>query len=285
MGKFLELYGTLSYSSNCDGRADARRKERKHMASLLQVTGLTKVYGKRGAATRALDGVDLSLEAGEYVGIMGASGSGKTTLLNCVSTIDKPTSGSILVEGRELTRLKGKELTRFRRERLGFIFQDCNLLDTLTAVENTALPLSIGAPPAGGTRPRVGETAQLLGIGDCLDKYPYQMSGGQQQRCAAARAIVTHPALVLADEPTGALDSKSARMLLERLEVLNRERGTTILMVTHDAFTASCCRRVVFLRDGQIFQELSRGELDRRAFFAQIIRVITQLGGEMEDVL
>ena len=276
------------------------------MASLLQVTGLTKVYGKRGAATRALDGVDLSLEAGEYVGIMGASGSGKTTLLNCVSTIDKPTSGSILVEGRELTRLKGKELTRFRRERLGFIFQDCNLLDTLTAFENIALSLSIVGTPAGEIRPRVEETAQLLGIGDCLDKYPYQMSGGQQQRCAAARAIVTHPALVLADqqqrcaaaraivthpalvladEPTGALDSKSARMLLERLEVLNRERGTTILMVTHDAFTASCCRRVVFLRDGQIFQELSRGELDRRAFFAQIIRVITQLGGEMEDVL
>ena len=247
------------------------------MASLLQVTGLTKVYGKRGAATRALDGVDLSLEAGEYVGIMGASGSGKTTLLNCVSTIDKPTSGSILVEGRELTR--------FRRERLGFIFQDCNLLDTLTAFENIALSLSIVGTPAGEIRPRVEETAQLLGIGDCLDKYPYQMSGGQQQRCAAARAIVTHPALVLADEPTGALDSKSARMLLERLEVLNRERGTTILMVTHDAFTASCCRRVVFLRDGQIFQELSRGELDRRAFFAQIIRVITQLGGEMEDVL
>ena len=255
------------------------------MASLLQVTGLTKVYGKRGAATRALDGVDLSLEAGEYVGIMGASGSGKTTLLNCVSTIDKPTSGSILVEGRELTRLKGKELTRFRRERLGFIFQDCNLLDTLTAFENIALSLSIVGTPAGEIRPRVEETAQLLGIGDCLDKYPYQMSGGQQQRCAAARAIVTHPALVLADEPTGALDSKSARMLLERLEVLNRERETTILMVTHDAFTASCCRRVVFLRDGQIFQELSRGELDRRAFFAQIIRVITQLGGEMEDVL
>ena len=227
------------------------------MASLLQVTGLTKVYGKRGAATRALDGVDLSLEAGEYVGIMGASGSGKTTLLNCVSTIDKPTSGSILVEGRELTRLKGKELTRFRRERLGFIFQDCNLLDTLTAFENIALSLSIVGTPAGEIRPRVEETAQLLGIGDW----------------------------VLADEPTGALDSKSARMLLERLEVLNRERGTTILMVTHDAFTASCCRRVVFLRDGQIFQELSRGELDRRAFFAQIIRVITQLGGEMEDVL
>ena len=255
------------------------------MEHLLQVTGLTKVYGKRGAATRALDGVDLTLEAGEYVGVMGASGSGKTTLLNCISTIDTPTSGSILVEGRELTKLKGRELTRFRRERLGFIFQDCNLLDTLTAFENIALALSIVGAPAETVRPRVEETAQLLGIGDCLDKYPYQMSGGQQQRCAAARAIVTGPALVLADEPTGALDSKSAHMLLERLEALNRDRGTTILMVTHDAFTASCCRRVVFLRDGRVFRELSRGALDRRAFFAQIIRVITQLGGEMEDVL
>lgn len=255
------------------------------MEHLLQVTGLTKVYGKRGAATRALDGVDLTLEAGEYVGVMGASGSGKTTLLNCISTIDTPTSGSILVEGRELTKLKGRELTRFRRERLGFIFQDCNLLDTLTAFENIALALSIVGAPAETVRPRVEETAQLLGIGDCLDKYPYQMSGGQQQRCAAARAIVTGPALVLADEPTGALDSKSARMLLERLEALNRDRGTTILMVTHDAFTASCCRRVVFLRDGRVFRELSRGALDRRVFFAQIIRVITQLGGEMEDVL
>ena len=255
------------------------------MASLLQVTKLTKIYGKRGAATRALDGVNLSLEAGEYVGIMGASGSGKTTLLNCVSTIDRPTSGSILVEGKELTKLRGRELTRFRRERLGFIFQDCNLLDTLTAFENIALALSIVGTPAQEIRPRAEETARLLGIEDCLEKYPYQMSGGQQQRCAAARAIVTHPALVLADEPTGALDSKSAKLLLERLEVLNRERGTTILMVTHDAFTASCCQRVVFLRDGQIFQELIRGAQDRRSFFAQIIRVITQLGGEMEDVL
>ena len=249
------------------------------MASLLQVTGLTKVYGKRGAATRALDGVDLSLEAGEYVGIMGASGSGKTTLLNCVSTIDKPTSGSILVEGRELTRLKGKELTRFRRERLGFIFQDCNLLDTLTAFENIALSLSIVGTPAGEIRPRVEETAQLLGIGDCLNKYPYQMSGGQQQRCAAARAIVTRPALVLADEPTGALDSRSARMLLERLEELNQIRQTTILMVTHDAFTASYASRILFLQDGKIFTELNRGSDSRSAFFEKILHVLTLLGG------
>lgn len=255
------------------------------MAELLCVKDLTKVYGKRGAVTRALDGVDLSLEAGEYVGIMGASGSGKTTLLNCISTIDRPTSGSIRVDGEELTGLKGKALTRFRRERLGFIFQDCNLLDTLTAFENIALSLSILRTPAAQIRDRVEETAELLGIGDCLDKYPYQMSGGEQQRVAAARAIITHPALVLADEPTGALDSRSSRLLLERLEVLNRERGATILMVTHDAFTASCCRRVVFLRDGKIFTQLERGGGDRRAFFQQIIRVVTQLGGEMEDVL
>ena len=256
------------------------------MTDLLQVTDLVKIYGRRGAATRALDGVSLSLAAGEYVGIMGASGSGKTTLLNCISTIDRPTSGSIQVDGQELTKLRGKELTRFRRERLGFIFQDCNLLDTLTAFENIALALSIVGTPAREIKGRVEEMAALLGISECLEKYPYQMSGGQQQRCAAARAMVTRPALVLADEPTGALDSKSARLLLERLEVLNRERGATILMVTHDAFTASCCHRVVFLRDGQIFEELRRGEgEDRRTFFQRIIRVVTQLGGEMEDVL
>lgn len=255
------------------------------MKEILKVTDLKRIYGKGGAATRALDGVSLSLEAGEFVGVMGPSGSGKTTLLNCVSTIDRPNSGSIVIDGRELTKLKGGELARFRRERLGFIFQDCNLLDTLTAFENIALALAIVKAPAEEIGGRVREMARLLGISDCLEKYPYQMSGGQQQRCAAARAMVTHPALVLADEPTGALDSKSAKLLLDRLEVLNRDMGATILMVTHDAFTASCCRRVVFLRDGQIFQELRREGEDRRAFFQSIIRVVSALGGEMEDVL
>ena len=255
------------------------------MEAILTVSDLRRVYGRGGAATRALDGVSLTLEPGEFVGVMGPSGSGKTTLLNCISTIDRLTSGSIVIDGRELTSLRGKELAKFRRERLGFIFQDCNLLDTLTAFENIALSLSIVKAPAGEIPGRVRETAALLGISDCLDKYPYQMSGGQQQRCAAARAIVTRPALVLADEPTGALDSKSSRLLLDRLEELNRELGTTILMVTHDAFTASCCRRVVFLRDGQIFLELRREGRDRRAFFQQIIRVVSQMGGEMEDVL
>ena len=255
------------------------------MGLILSVSHLEKVYGGRGSRTKALSDLSFQVEQGGFTGIMGASGSGKTTLLNCIATIDRPTSGSITVEGTEITRMKGKALSRFRRERLGFIFQDCDLLDTLTGLENIALALTIQGARPGEVERRARETAALLGLEGVLDKYPYQMSGGEQQRVAAARAIVGRPALVLADEPTGALDSKSARMLLERLEVLNRERGTTILMVTHDAFTASCCRRVVFLRDGQIFQELSRGELDRRAFFAQIIRVITLLGGEMEDVL
>lgn len=256
------------------------------MEPILSVSHLQKVYGDRGSHTRALDDLSFDVLPGEFVGVMGASGSGKTTLLNCVSTIDRPSSGTITVDGTDVTALRGKALSRFRRERLGFVFQDCNLLDTLTAFENIALSLSIVGTPAGEIKGRVEEMASLLGISECLQKYPYQMSGGQQQRCAAARAMVTRPALVLADEPTGALDSKSARMLLERLEVLNRERGATILMVTHDAFTASCCRRVVFLRDGRIFKELRRGEgEDRRTFFQTIIRVVTQLGGEMEDVL
>ena len=255
------------------------------MNEVLKLEHIQKYYGSKGNVTKAIQDISFSVQEGEFVEIMGTSGSGKTTLLNCISTIDRPTSGSIQVDGEELTGLRGRALTRFRRERLGFIFQDCNLLDTLTAFENIALSLSILRTPAAQIRDRVEETAELLGIGDCLDKYPYQMSGGQQQRCAAARAIVTRPALVLADEPTGALDSKSSRLLLERLEVLNRERGATILMVTHDAFTASCCRRVVFLRDGKIFAQLERDGGDRRAFFQQIIRVVTQLGGEMEDVL
>ncbi len=255
------------------------------MEEILTVTDLKKIYGRGGAVTRALNGVSLSLKMGEFVGVMGPSGSGKTTLLNCVSTIDRPTSGSITIDGRQLSGLKGKELAKFRRERLGFIFQDCNLLDTLTAGENIALSLSITGAPAGQIPGRVREMAGLLGIEDCLEKYPYEMSGGQQQRCAAARAMVTHPALVLADEHTGALDSKSAKLLLDRLETLNRDLGATILMVTHDAFTASCCERVVFLRDGTIFLELKRGGEDRRAFFQKIIRVVTEMGGEMADVL
>ena len=255
------------------------------MEPILSVSHLQKVYGDRGSHTRALDDLSFDVLPGEFVGVMGASGSGKTTLLNCVSTIDRPSSGTITVDGTDVTALRGKALSRFRRERLGFVFQDCNLLDTLTAFENIALSLSILRTPAAQIRDRVEETAELLGIGDCLDKYPYQMSGGQQQRCAAARAIVTRPALVLADEPTGALDSKAAGQLLRQLSALNQAGGATILMVTHDAFTASWCRRILFIKDGGLYRELLRGEQDRRSFFSRILEVVSTLGGDGADVL
>ena len=224
------------------------------MSDILTVTDLKKVYGKGGSLTRALDGVSLSLEAGEFVGVMGPSGSGKTTLLNCVSTIDRPSAGSIVIDGRELTRLKGKELAKFRRERLGFIFQDCNLLDTLTTYENIALSLSIVKAPAQKIDRRVREMADFLGIADCLNKYPYQMSGGQQQRCAAARAMVTHPALVLADEPTGALDSRTGREVLGFLKQLHQE-GNTVVLITHDNSIAVKAERIVRLQDGKIIYD------------------------------
>ncbi len=251
------------------------------MDSILRVEHLAREYGM----TRAIDDVSFSVEEGEFVGIMGASGSGKSTLLNCVSTIDRPTGGRIWVEGREVTSLKPKQVSRFRRERLGFIFQDCNLLDTLTAFENIALALTIRGTAPGLVEQKVRETARLLEIDGCMEQYPYQMSGGQRQRTAAARAIVTNPALVLADEPTGALDSKSAKLLLDRFEALNRQRAATILMVTHDAFTASYCHRILFLQDGAVLTQLERGEQSRKEFFRQIIAVVTRLGGDQSDVL
>ena len=254
------------------------------MDTILTVSQLQKVYGGRGSRTTALDGLSFSVSAGEFTGIMGASGSGKTTLLNCISTIDRPTSGTITLEGTDVTALRGRALSRFRRERLGFIFQDCNLLDTLTAFENIALALTILGTPAGEVERRVRASAALLGLEGVLDQYPYQMSGGEQQRVAAARAIVGRPALVLADEPTGALDSKSAGQLLGQLRQLNQEQGTTILMVTHDAFTASWCRRILFIQDGVLFRELRRGDQDRKAFFAQILGVVGALGGDAADV-
>ena len=255
------------------------------MEPILSVEHLRRDYGGRGSVTHAVDDVSFSVERGEFVGIMGASGSGKSTLLNCIATIDTPTAGHIRVEGQDVTALKGRSLSRFRRERLGFVFQDCNLLVTLTAFENIALALTIRGTPAGEIEGRVKETAELLGITDCLNKYPYQMSGGQRQRTAAARAIITDPALVLADEPTGALDSRSAKLLLDRFEALNREGRATILMVTHDAFTASYCRRILFLQDGAVLTQLERGGQSRRAFFQQIIGVVTRLGGDQSDVL
>jgi len=252
------------------------------MRSCMQIKNLEKVYGNHGAAARALNGVSFDIYTGEYVGVMGASGSGKTTLLNCVSAIDRATAGQILIGGRDITRLSAPELADFRCKMLGFIFQDYNLLDTLTAYENIALALTIA-----GTNPRdvdglVKCAAEKLGIADVLEKYPVQMSGGQRQRVAAARALVNNPALILADEPTGALDSKSARSLLECFRSMVSESGATILMVTHDPFAASYCDRILFIRDGKLFSELRRGEDKRGDFFDQIIGVMAALGGETE---
>lgn len=252
---------------------------------LLTIKNIEKYYGSRSSLTKAIDDVSFTVDKGEFVAIMGASGSGKTTLLNCISTIDSVTAGHIFLEGRDITRLKGNELNEFRRDKLGFIFQDFNLLDTLTAYENIALPLSIRRTPAGEIDKLVRRVAQQLGITEVLEKYPYQMSGGQKQRVASARAIITDPSIVLADEPTGALDSKSAKLLLERFNYLNSELGTTILMVTHDSFTASYASRVIFLKDGKLFHELRRGSDTRKQLFDKIMNVVMLLGGDVSDVI
>ncbi len=252
---------------------------------LLKIRNIEKYYGSRSNLTKAIDDISFSVEHGEFVAIMGASGSGKTTLLNCISTIDRVTAGQIFLEDTDITRLKGRQLNRFRSEKLGFIFQDFNLLDTLTAYENIALALSIKNYPAKHIDPAVKRVAEQLGITDVLEKYPYQMSGGQKQRVASARAIITEPKIILADEPTGALDSKSAKLLLERFNYLNREQGAAIMMVTHDSFTASYASRVIFIKDGKLFSELSRGDNSRKQFFDRIIDVVTLLGGDVSDAL
>ena len=253
--------------------------------SLLRLEKIEKYYGNKSNLTKAVDDISFSVEGGEFTAIMGASGSGKTTLLNCISTIDKVTAGHIFLEDTDITALKGKELNKFRREKLGFIFQDFNLMDTLTAYENIALALSIHKRSAKDIDKAVKNVAEQLGITEVLSKYPYQMSGGQKQRVASARAIVTEPKLVLADEPTGALDSKSAKMLLERFNYLNREHNATIIMVTHDSFTASYASRVLFIKDGKLFNEIIRGKDSRKEFFDKIINVVTLLGGDVSDAL
>ena len=252
---------------------------------LLKIQHIEKYYGSKSRLTKAIDDISFTVEKCEFVAIMGASGSGKTTLLNCISTIDRVTAGHIFLEGTDVTMLKGKALNKFRRDNLGFIFQDFNLLDTLTAYENIALALSIQKKSAKEIESSVNTVTAQLDIADVLGKYPYQMSGGQKQRVASARAIVTGPKLVLADEPTGALDSKSAKLLLERFRYLNKECGATIMMVTHDSFTASYASRIIFIKDGRIFNEISRGDDTRKQFFDRIIDVVTLLGGDMSDAL
>lgn len=251
--------------------------------NILKIESIEKYYGNKSSLTKAINNISLQVEKGEFVAIMGASGSGKTTLLNCISTIDKVTSGNIYVAGRNITNLNGKELNKFRREELGFIFQDFNLLDTLTAYENIALALSIQGVKPDEIDARIREVARELDIESVLKKYPYEMSGGQKQRVASARAIITEPKLILADEPTGALDSKSSKMLLEKISYLNIKNMATILMVTHDAFTASYASRVIFIKDGRIFNELLREGRNRKEFFDDIMDVVTMLGGELND--
>ena len=254
------------------------------MNTILSVENIEKYYGNKENVTKAIDQISFKVNKGEFVGIMGPSGSGKTTLLNCISTIDKVTTGKIMINNQEITKLKSKALEDFRKDELGFIFQDFNLLDTLTAYENIALALTIQGRKPKEIDALIQEIAKKLEITQVLNKYPYQMSGGQKQRVASARAIVTNPSIILADEPTGALDSKSSRLLLESFEKLNQELEATILMVTHDAFTASYAHRILFIKDGKIFNELVRGNDSRKEFFDRIIEVMTILGGDINNV-
>ena len=255
------------------------------MNNILRIRNIEKYYGNRTNLTKAIDNISFDVNEGEFVAIMGASGSGKTTLLNCIATIDRVSAGHIYVEGNDITELNDKQLAAFRRDKLGFIFQDFNLLDTLTAYENIALALSIQKVNYKEIDRRIREMSVKLGIEEILNKYPYQMSGGQRQRVSATRAIITNPKLILADEPTGALDSKSSKMLLERLQYLNNDISATILMVTHDTFSASYASRVIFIKDGKIFNEIIRGNKSRKEFFDEIIDVISLFGGDLSDAL
>lgn len=254
------------------------------MNEVLKLEHIQKYYGSKGNVTKAIQDISFSVQEGEFVGIMGASGSGKTTLLNCISTIDTVSAGHIYLNGTDVTEITEKQIARFRRENLGFVFQDFNLLDTLTISENIALALTINRVPADEIDGRVREIAGKLNITDILDKYPYQVSGGQKQRCACARAIINHPKLILADEPTGALDSHSSQMLLSAIQSINETLGATILMVTHDAFSTSYANRILFLRDGTIFTEIFKGSNSRRTFFEKILDVLTMTGGGVSDV-
>ena len=247
---------------------------------LLSVQSVEKYYGSPQSVTKALDQVSFRIRPGEHIAVMGASGSGKTTLLNCISTIDTVSSGHILLEGRDITAIPMEEIAAFRREALGFVFQEFNLLDTLTLEENMALPLTIRELEPAEIRAKVHALADRLGLSEALGKFPYQVSGGQKQRCAFARAVIGEPKLILADEPTGALDSASARVLLEIMHRFHRESHATILMVTHDAFSASFAERILFLKDGRIFNEILKGEKERDAFYHEILDVLSVLGGE-----
>ncbi|MBP0725478.1 ABC transporter ATP-binding protein [Bacillus sp. RG28] len=255
------------------------------MKTILQAKNVQKVFGSKGNVYTALEDINLEIQEGEFIGIMGPSGAGKSTLLNIFSTIDTPTSGEITIAGKNIVEMKEKQLSDFRRNQLGFIFQDYNLLDSLTVKENILLPLALSKVPVKEIERRVNEIADTFGIREILDKYPYHISGGQKQRTAASRAIVANPSLILADEPTGALDSKSAISLLTSLSELNEQNNSTIMMVTHDAYAASFCKRVIFIKDGRLFTEILKGKQSRKEFFQKILSVLASLGGENSDVI
>ncbi|WJE50695.1 ABC transporter ATP-binding protein [Bacillus cereus] len=255
------------------------------MKTIVDAKQIKKMYGTKGNIFTALHGIDLTVREGEFVGIMGPSGAGKSTLLNILATIDQPTFGEILIDGTSILNMKEEQLSAFRRDKLGFIFQDYNLLDTLTVKDNILLPLALAKMNVQEIENRVNEISDRFGIRSILDKYPYLISGGQKQRTAASRAMVSKPSLILADEPTGALDSKSATDLLESLQDLSQEDKATILMVTHDAFAASYCKRVIFIKDGTLFTELVKGNSSRKEFFKKILDVLSILGGGTSDVI
>lgn len=253
---------------------------------VLEAKNLTKIYGmkNRGITVKALDSFDITIEKGEFVGVMGPSGSGKTTLLNLLATIDMPSSGRVLINGTDPASLGEKELAIFRRRELGFIFQDFNLLDTLSVKENIILPLVLDGAGARDIESRVSNISGLLNIEDILDKRTYEISGGQQQRTACARALIHDPSVIFADEPTGNLDSRASYDVMESLSSLNEKGGATVMMVTHDPFAASFCHRIVMIKDGRFFTEITRGS-NRQAFFQQILGALSMLGGNYNEVL
>lgn len=265
------------------GNREAPKLEKYKM--VLDAQNVRKSFGTRGNVQEVLKGIDLRVGEGEFVGIMGPSGAGKTTLLNVLATIDRATEGAIFIDGDDISKMKDAGLSAYRRDKLGFIFQNYNLLDTLTAKENILLPISLGKVKKKEAETRFNEIATILGITDIAHKYPHELSGGQKQRTSAARALINEPSMVFADEPTGALDSKSASSLLGIMEDVNKKRSVTIMMVTHDAVASSYCSRVVFLKDGMIYSELYRGDKTRQAFFRDIMKIQSVLGGDSVDTI
>ena len=251
------------------------------MDTILRVESLKKYYGKGPNITKALDSISFQVVKGEFLGIMGSSGSGKTTLLNCLATIIKPTDGSIQMQGKDLSQLKGNHLAYYRVKEIGYLFQNFELLDNLTAKENILLPLSLHKVDANESKVRLELLSQYLDISELLDKFPSQLSGGQRQRVAAARALILDPKIVFADEPTGALDSKNATILMQKLSEMNQVEETTILMVTHDSVAASFCNRILFIQDGKLFHEIRRDypRESQEDFYHRILKVMAALAG------